>query len=67
MGSKRYTRFATCDPDHNTTTKNTSNPPKRVTVKNARIVKIDADRNLLFVKGGVPGARNSYVRIVKAL
>jgi large subunit ribosomal protein L3 len=39
---------------------------KRVTVKNARIVKIDTDRNLLFIKGGVPGARNSYVRIVKA-
>ncbi len=39
---------------------------KRVTVKNATIVKIDPDRNLLFVKGGVPGARNSYVRIVRA-
>jgi large subunit ribosomal protein L3 len=39
---------------------------KRVTVKNATIVKVDAERNLLFVKGGVPGARNSYVRIVKA-
>jgi len=38
----------------------------RVTVKNARIVKVDADRNLLFVKGGIPGARNSYVRLVKA-
>jgi large subunit ribosomal protein L3 len=39
---------------------------KRVTIKNARIVKVDTDRNLLFLKGGVPGARNSYVRIVKA-
>ncbi|HOC44753.1 MAG TPA: 50S ribosomal protein L3 [Thermoanaerobaculales bacterium] len=39
----------------------------RVTVKNARVVKVDADRNLLFIKGGVPGARNSYVRIVKAM
>lgn len=39
---------------------------KRVTVKNATIVKVDAERNLLFVKGGVPGARNGYVRIVKA-
>jgi large subunit ribosomal protein L3 len=37
----------------------------RVTVKNAKVVKVDADRNLLFIKGGVPGARNSYVRIVK--
>ncbi|MCG6949503.1 MAG: 50S ribosomal protein L3 [Acidobacteria bacterium] len=38
---------------------------KRVTVKNAKVVKVDADRNLLFLKGGVPGARNSYIRIVK--
>jgi len=38
---------------------------KRVTVKNVQVVKVDADRNLLFLKGGVPGARNSYVRIVK--
>ena len=38
---------------------------RRVTVKNVRIVKIDADRNLLFLKGGIPGARNSYIRIVK--
>jgi large subunit ribosomal protein L3 len=39
----------------------------RVTVRNAKVVKVDADRNLLFIKGGVPGARNSYVRIVKAM
>jgi large subunit ribosomal protein L3 len=38
----------------------------RVTVKNVTVVKVDADRNLLFLKGGVPGARNSYIRIVKA-
>jgi large subunit ribosomal protein L3 len=38
---------------------------KRVTVKNAKVVKVDAERNLLFLKGGVPGARNSYIRIVK--
>ena len=38
---------------------------KRVTVKNATVVKVDADRNLLFIKGGIPGARNSYIRIVK--
>jgi large subunit ribosomal protein L3 len=39
---------------------------KRVTVKNAQVVKVDAERNLLFLRGGVPGARNSYIRIVKA-
>ena len=38
---------------------------KRVTVKNVKVVKVDADRNLLFLKGGAPGARNSYIRIVK--
>jgi large subunit ribosomal protein L3 len=38
---------------------------KGVTVKNAKVVKVDADRNLLFIKGGIPGARNSYIRIVK--
>jgi large subunit ribosomal protein L3 len=38
---------------------------RRVTVKNATVVKVDADRNLLFIKGGIPGARNSYIRIVK--
>jgi len=37
----------------------------RVTVKNVTVVKVDTDRNLLFLKGGVPGARNSYIRIVK--
>jgi large subunit ribosomal protein L3 len=38
---------------------------RRVTIRNAKVVKVDADRNLLFLKGGIPGARNSYVRIVK--
>jgi large subunit ribosomal protein L3 len=39
---------------------------KRVTMKNVEVVKIDPDRNLLFLRGGVPGARNSYIRILKA-
>ena len=39
---------------------------KRITIKNAQVVKVDIERNLLFLKGGVPGARNSYIRIVKA-
>jgi large subunit ribosomal protein L3 len=37
---------------------------RRVTMKNVRVVKVDADRNLLFLKGGVPGARNGFLRIV---
>lgn len=38
---------------------------KRRTVRNLEIVKVDAERNLLFVKGGVPGARHGYLLISK--
>jgi large subunit ribosomal protein L3 len=37
----------------------------RRTVRNLEIVRVDPERNLLFVKGGLPGARNSYVFIAK--
>lgn len=37
----------------------------RSTIRNMQIVRVDGERNLLFVKGGVPGARNSYVLISK--
>ena len=37
----------------------------RRTAQNLVVVRVDAERNLLFLKGGVPGARNSYIRIVK--
>ncbi|MEX0843600.1 MAG: 50S ribosomal protein L3, partial [Gemmatimonadota bacterium] len=37
----------------------------RTTVRNLEVVRIDVERNLLFVKGGLPGARNSYVFIAK--
>ena len=37
----------------------------RTTVRNLEIVKVDPERNLLFVKGGLPGSRNSYVFIQK--
>ncbi len=40
---------------------------RRVTVRNVRVVKVDAERNLVFLKGGVPGARNSYLRLIKVL
>ncbi|MBN2366774.1 MAG: 50S ribosomal protein L3 [Calditrichaeota bacterium] len=36
---------------------------KRLTVKNLRVIKVDPEKNLLFVRGAVPGARNSYVEI----
>lgn len=35
----------------------------RVTIKNLEIVGIDADRNLIMVKGAVPGAFNSLVTV----
>lgn len=38
---------------------------KRKTIRNLRVVRVDSDRNLLFLRGGVPGSRNSYVLITK--
>ena len=36
---------------------------RRITVKGLEIVRIDPDRNILMVKGGIPGAPNSLVQI----
>ena len=38
---------------------------RRRTVKNLRVVRIDKDRNLLLVKGAVPGSRGNYVQICR--
>lgn len=38
----------------------------RVTVKNLRIVKIDAENNRLFVSGAVPGRRGTLLEVVSA-
>jgi large subunit ribosomal protein L3 len=35
----------------------------QVTVKNLRVAKIDAENNLLYVRGAVPGGRNGVVYI----
>ena len=37
----------------------------RQTIINLQVVRIDSERNLIFVRGGVPGARNSFVFISK--
>lgn len=37
----------------------------RKTIRNIEVVRVDSERNLLFLKGGVPGSRNSYVLITK--
>ena len=39
---------------------------ERTTVKNATIVRTDAERNLLLVKGPVPGPRNALIVVRKA-
>jgi large subunit ribosomal protein L3 len=39
---------------------------KRVTTKNVRVVRVEADKNLLFLKGPVPGPNNGYVAIRRA-
>ncbi len=40
---------------------------ERVTVQNLRIVRVDAERNLLFLAGGVPGPKGSAVIVRKAV
>jgi large subunit ribosomal protein L3 len=39
----------------------------RVTVQNLKVVKIDEERNLLYVRGAVPGCRSGYVMVRKAV
>jgi large subunit ribosomal protein L3 len=39
---------------------------ERVTIKKARVVRTDPDRNLLLVKGSLPGARGSLILVKKA-
>ena len=39
---------------------------ERITVKKLSVVRVDAERNLLLVKGAVPGARNGLLLVRKA-
>lgn len=39
---------------------------KKVTVRKLTVVRVDAERNLLLVKGGVPGKRGSVLSITPA-
>ena len=39
----------------------------RITVRNLRVAKVDAENNLLIVRGAVPGAPTGYVVIRKAV
>ncbi|HVP28124.1 MAG TPA: 50S ribosomal protein L3 [Myxococcota bacterium] len=36
---------------------------ERVTTRNVRVMKVDAGRNLLFLRGSVPGHANAVVRV----
>ncbi len=38
---------------------------ERVKVENLQVLKVLADRNMMVVKGAVPGAKNSYITIEK--
>lgn len=40
---------------------------ERVTVQNLEVVRVDADRNILLVKGGIPGAKGSLVMVKTAI
>jgi large subunit ribosomal protein L3 len=37
----------------------------RTTIRNLLVVKVDDERNLIFLKGGVPGSRDSFLLITK--
>jgi len=39
----------------------------RVTIRNLKVLRVDADNHLLLVEGGVPGAPSGYVIIRKAV
>ena len=39
----------------------------KVTVQNLEVVKVDADKNLILVKGAIPGAKGSVVTIKEAV
>jgi len=39
---------------------------ERITTKNLLVVKIDEEKNLIYLRGSVPGARNAYVALKRA-
>ena len=40
---------------------------EQVTVQNLEVVKVDAEKNIILVRGNVPGAKKSYVMISNAV
>ena len=39
----------------------------KVTIQNLKVVQVDPAQNLLFVKGAVPGADHTFVRVRDAV
>jgi large subunit ribosomal protein L3 len=39
----------------------------RATIRNLKVLRVDADNHLLIVQGGIPGAPSSYVMVRKAV
>src|SRR5205823_4522307 len=37
----------------------------RVTIRNLKVLRVDADRHILIVEGGIPGAPESFVIVRK--
>jgi large subunit ribosomal protein L3 len=40
---------------------------EQITVQNLAIVKVDVERNLLLIKGNVPGARKALIKVKTAV
>lgn len=40
---------------------------EKVTVQNIEVVRVDAERNLLLVRGGIPGAKGSLVTVRESI
>lgn len=36
---------------------------ERITVQNLEVARVDAERNLLLIKGAIPGAKGSLVMV----
>ena len=40
---------------------------ERVTVQNLEVVRVDTERNLLLIKGAVPGPKGGVITVRKAI
>ena len=40
---------------------------EQVTVQNLEVIKIDLEKNVMLIKGNVPGAKNSFVIVTNAV